>query len=51
MAAINLQCIERNYGDHELDVRDRVHEELVVALPVILSHFQQNLHEWCKSHA
>ena len=26
-------------------------EGLVVTLPTILTHLQQNLDEWCKSHA
>ena len=46
MAAINLRCIERIYGDHGLDVLDLLRENPNLALPVVLRRLQQKQDEW-----
>ena len=46
MAAINLRCNERIYGDHGVDVVDLLRENPTVALPVVLPRLQQRQDEW-----
>ena len=46
MVAINLRCIERIYGNHGLDVLDRLRENPTLALPVVLPRLQQKQDEW-----
>ena len=46
MAAINLRCIERIYGDHGLDVLDLLRENPTLALRVVLPRLQQKQDEW-----
>lgn len=51
IAALNLRCIERLYGDHGLDVTDILRKNPAVALPVILTRLKQKQEEWtrCRS--
>ena len=48
LAALNLRCIERLYGDHGLDVMDILRKSPAISLPVILIRLKQRQDEWTK---
>lgn len=48
LAALNLRCIERLYGDHGLDVMDVLRKNAPLSLPVILTRLKQKQEEWAR---
>jgi paired amphipathic helix protein Sin3a len=48
LAALNLRCVERLYGDHGLDVMDVLRKNASLALPVILTRLKQKQEEWAR---
>lgn len=45
-SALNLRCIERLYGDNQLDMMDLLRKNAYFALPVILTRLKQKQEEW-----
>lgn len=51
IAALNLRCIERLYGDHGLDVMEILRRNPNLSLPVILTRLKQKQDEWTRCRA